>query len=101
MLAACDEPAGFAGPVQLFALQYGFEPSMVEADPPVVETARRPSYLMQTTCWPTTASARSPRFSRLAAVGLTGAEVDARLTGVKTVAGDARAAELTGSPRPP
>ena len=27
MLAACDEPAGFAGPVQVFVLQYGFEPS--------------------------------------------------------------------------
>jgi hypothetical protein len=47
MLAACDEPAGFAGPVQVFVLQYGFEPSAVEADPRLVETARRLSYLMQ------------------------------------------------------
>ncbi len=47
MLAACDEPAGFGGPVQVFVLQYGFEPSAVEADPRLVETARRLSYLMQ------------------------------------------------------
>ena len=47
MLAACDEPAGFAGPVQVFVLQYGFEPSAVDADPRLVETARRLSYLMQ------------------------------------------------------
>jgi Bacterial SH3 domain len=47
MLAACDEPAGFAGPVQVFVLQYGFEPSAAEADPRLVETARRLSYLMQ------------------------------------------------------
>jgi hypothetical protein len=47
MLAACDEPAGFAGPVEVFVLQYGFEPSAVEADPRLVETARRLSYLMQ------------------------------------------------------
>ena len=47
MLAACDEPAGFAGPVQVFVLQYGFEPSAADADPRLVETARRLSYLMQ------------------------------------------------------
>jgi hypothetical protein len=47
MLAACDEPAGFAGPVQVFVLQYGFEPSAVDADPRLVETARRLSYLIQ------------------------------------------------------
>ena len=47
MLAACDEPAGFAGPVQVFVLQYGFEPSAVEADPRLADTARRLSYLMQ------------------------------------------------------
>jgi hypothetical protein len=47
MLAACDEPAGFAGPVQVFVLQYGFEPSAVDADPRLVETAHRLSYLMQ------------------------------------------------------
>jgi hypothetical protein len=47
MLAACEEPAGFAGPVQVFVLQYGFEPSAVDADPRLVETARRLSYLIQ------------------------------------------------------
>ena len=47
MLAACEEPSGFAGPVQVFVLQYGFEPSAVDADPRLVETARRLSYLMQ------------------------------------------------------
>ena len=47
MLAACDQPAGFAGPVQVFVLQYGFEPSAADADPRLVETARRLSYLMQ------------------------------------------------------
>jgi hypothetical protein len=47
MVAACDEPVGFAGPVRLFVLRYGFEPSAVEADPPLVETARRLSYPMR------------------------------------------------------
>jgi hypothetical protein len=47
MLAACDEPAGVAGPVQVLVLQYGFEPSAADADPRLVETARRLSYLMQ------------------------------------------------------
>jgi hypothetical protein len=47
MLAACDEPAGFAGPVQVFVLQYGFEPSALDADPRLFETARRLSYLIQ------------------------------------------------------
>jgi hypothetical protein len=47
MLAACEEPAGFAGPVQVFVLQYGFEPSALDADPRLVESARRLSYLIQ------------------------------------------------------
>jgi hypothetical protein len=47
MLAACEEPSGFAGPVQVFVLQYGFEPSALEADQRLVETARRLSYLIQ------------------------------------------------------
>jgi hypothetical protein len=47
MLAACEEPFGFAGPVQVFVLQYGFEPSALEIDQRLVETARRLSYLIQ------------------------------------------------------
>jgi hypothetical protein len=47
MLAACEEPAGFAGPVQVFVLQYGFEPSAGDPDHRLVETARRLSYLIQ------------------------------------------------------
>ena len=47
MLAACEEPAGFAGPVQVFVLQYGFEPAAGDPDPRLVETARRLSYLIQ------------------------------------------------------
>jgi hypothetical protein len=47
MLAACEEPAGFAGPVQVFVLQYGFEPSADAPDHRLVETARRLSYLIQ------------------------------------------------------
>lgn len=47
MLAACEEPSGFAGPLQVFVLQYGFEPSAADADPRLVETARRLSYLIQ------------------------------------------------------
>ena len=47
MLAACEEPAGFAGPVQVFILQYGFEASAGTADPRLVETARQLSYLIQ------------------------------------------------------
>ena len=46
MLAACEEPAGFAGPVQVFVLQYGFEPGR-RRRPELVETARRLSYLIQ------------------------------------------------------
>jgi Bacterial SH3 domain len=47
MLAACEAPSGFAGPVQVFVLQYGFDPSALEADQRLVETARRLSYLIQ------------------------------------------------------
>jgi hypothetical protein len=47
MLAACEAPSGFAGPVQVFVLQYGFEPSAREVDQRLVETARRLSYLIQ------------------------------------------------------
>ena len=47
MLAACEEPAGFAGPVQVFVLQYGFESGGGEVDQRLVETARRLSYLIQ------------------------------------------------------
>ena len=47
MLAACEEPAGFAGPVQVFVLQYGFEPAAGDPGPRLVETARRLSYLIQ------------------------------------------------------
>jgi hypothetical protein len=49
--AACWRPAtnrsASPDPVQVFVLQYGFEPSAVEADPPLVETARRLSYPMR------------------------------------------------------
>src|SRR5687767_13400958 len=47
MLAACEEPAGFAGPVQAFVLQYGFEPSALDADQRLLDTARQLSYLIQ------------------------------------------------------
>jgi hypothetical protein len=49
MQAECEEPAAFAGPVQVFVVQYGFEPDPAdwETNDRLQETARRLSYLIQ------------------------------------------------------
>jgi len=46
---ACEEPFAFAGPVQVFVVQYGFEPDPAdwELNDRLAETARRLSYLIQ------------------------------------------------------
>ena len=49
MQAGCDQPSAFAGPVQVFVVQYGFEPDPAEweLNDRLRETARRLSYLIQ------------------------------------------------------
>ena len=49
MQAECEQPSAFAGPVQVFAVQYAFEPDPAdwELNDRLQETARRLSYLIQ------------------------------------------------------